>query len=393
MYLCSIQGVRSIPAAENIARDGDASYKEENNSCYIEEKIMLKANLKTILRIFMHVAFCAVVIIIFGTFCKLRTVAAAHPYKEYLSGVIVLGLMYFNYFVLFPVYFKTNRFQMYLLSAIITVLCLSLGEMVMVSMDIIHILQALFTQNEVHMLFLTDCLYVTMRNMVLLFFSFSVAALSFFITQNRNKEYFMVRELQKLDAKMNNKEKTDIHVNIQKVAYVYQQQNYTYLQLTNGDSVFRYGSLKQLKSLLDEQSYIQLSKKTLVMCNNILRYNTSGVVVKNSPKDVLLTYSLTYKDIAMNQLFEKTGLDPQDNSSSEQLHSHSKPRHQQKDKTMKLIYTFITNHPGCSAADIKKNRSISQSTVNRILAQLKKEGFVEYSGSKKTGGYKATGNE
>jgi len=37
MYFCSTQGVRGIPAAEIIAKDGDASYyKQTNNRCYIE---------------------------------------------------------------------------------------------------------------------------------------------------------------------------------------------------------------------------------------------------------------------------------------------------------------------------------------------------------------------
>ena len=54
-----------------------------------------------------------------------------------------------------------------------------------------------------------------------------------------------------------------------------------------------------------------------------------------------------------------------------------------------LLYAFIVEHPDCSASEIKKNRSLSQSSVNRILAQLKKEGLIEYVGSKKTGGYRA----
>ncbi|MBQ6156844.1 MAG: MarR family transcriptional regulator, partial [Bacteroidales bacterium] len=52
-------------------------------------------------------------------------------------------------------------------------------------------------------------------------------------------------------------------------------------------------------------------------------------------------------------------------------------------------FDFIAKHPGCSAAEIKKNRSISQATVNRILKKLKDEGLIEYVGSKKTGGYHA----
>ena len=61
--------------------------------------------------------------------------------------------------------------------------------------------------------------------------------------------------------------------------------------------------------------------------------------------------------------------------------------HKKKQPQSEILYAYISEHPGCSASEIKKNRSLSQSTVNRILADLKKEGRIEYVGSKKTGGY------
>ena len=52
------------------------------------------------------------------------------------------------------------------------------------------------------------------------------------------------------------------------------------------------------------------------------------------------------------------------------------------------IHSFIRKYPGCKASDIAAKVKISQSTVNRILKQLKAEGLIEYTGSKKTGGYR-----
>ena len=37
---------------------------------------------------------------------------------------------------------------------------------------------------------------------------------------------------------------------------------------------------------------------------------------------------------------------------------------------------------------LAEQSQLSQSTVNRILKQLKDEGLIEYVGSKKTGGYR-----
>lgn len=346
-------------------------------------------NSKNTLKIALHVAFCTLIIVLFGTFCKLRTATVWHPYKEYLSGVVVLGLMYLNVYVLFPVFFKTNRVQQYLLTGIFTVLAACIIEMIMVSNDVIHILQLQFAEHEVQDFFLTDCFYVLLRDMALFFASFSVSALPYYAAMNHDKELSLVRELQQLDAKIDNKEKSDTQIKIPRVAYISQDQNYAYIYLTNGEHVIRYGSLKQLKSLLDDNSYVQLSSKILVMCKNILRYDATGVVVKFVPKGVLLSYSHQYRDKAMSELFTKTNLDPNENASEKQARHQPAYRHRRKEKFEKLIFDFISQHPDCSASDIKKNRSLSQTSINRIIKQLKDEGRIEYVGSRRTGGYRA----
>ena len=125
------------------------------------------------------------------------------------------------------------------------------------------------------------------------------------------------------------------------------------------------------------------------MCKNILRYDATGVVVKVAPKGVLLSYSHQYRDKAMSELFTKTNLDPNENASEKQTRHQPAYRHRQKEKFEKLIFDFISQHPDCSASDIKKNRSLSQTSINRIIKQLKDEGRIEYVGSRRAGGYRA----
>ena len=138
------------------------------------KKMNMSVNSKTTLKIALHVAFCVAMIILFGSFCKLRTVAAGHIYKEYLSGVIAIGMMYFNAFVLFPVFFKTNRVPLYLLTGMASAIAACLIEMTMVSKDLISVLQIIVADNEIHKYLLTDSLYVLLRDIVLFFFSFSL---------------------------------------------------------------------------------------------------------------------------------------------------------------------------------------------------------------------------
>ncbi len=365
------------------------NFQAQQKKCTFAEKLQMTVNSQNALKIVLHVAFCVLTVVLFGTFCKLRTATAWHPYKEYLSGVVVLGMMYLNVYVLFPVFFKTGRIQQYLLTGILTVLAACIIEMIMVSKDVIHILQLQFAEHEVHDFFLTDCFYVLLRDMALFFASFSVSALPYYAAMNHDKELSLVRELQLLDAKKDDKEKSDIRIKIPRVAYICQKQNYTYIYLTNGEHVIRYGSLKQLKGLLDDNSYVQLSSKILAMCKNILHYDAAGVVVKIAPKGVLLCYSHQYRDKAMGELFRKTNLDPNENTSEKQTRQQPAYRRRRREKSEKLIFDFISEHPGCSASDIKKNRSLSQTSVNRIIKQLKDEGRIEHVGGRRNGGYRA----
>ena len=57
-------------------------------------------------------------------------------------------------------------------------------------------------------------------------------------------------------------------------------------------------------------------------------------------------------------------------------------------RNLRSVYLYIARHPNCNATDIKTRNSVSQTTVNRILGQLKREGVIEYQGSKKYGGYR-----
>jgi hypothetical protein len=348
-------------------------------------------NIRKIFQVSAYILFGATFVLVFANFTRIRTIAAFHVYKEYLSGVLVLSVLYFNAFILFPLFFKTMRVKLYLLSATFCTIVICAIEMLLISSDAFQILQNQFSPPEARLFFFTDTLSVFFRDILFMGFSFSLLALQYYFTQNSSKEMAMAQDMNILEATFDDENKTKVRVNIRQVSYVIQDKNITYLWLTNGSRAQRYGSLSMLLKILDEKSYVQLTGSTLAICNNILRYDTVGVVVKGTPKKVMLPYSEKYREKAMSQIFEKTGLNPQENRGNrkKQIYQGSRNRLQQKSYNEKLIYSFIFEHPDCSAAEIKKNRSVSQSTVNRILKQLKQDGLIEYVGSKKTGGYRA----
>ena len=55
------------------------------------------------------------------------------------------------------------------------------------------------------------------------------------------------------------------------------------------------------------------------------------------------------------------------------------------------VLQLITDNPIIPAVRLSEITRFSQSTINRILLQLKAENIVEYVGSKKSGGYRVVG--
>ena len=337
-----------------------------------------------------YILFGAVFILIFGGFTRLRTTAAPHLYKEYLSGVFVLFMLFLNNLIIFPVFFKTNRIWFYLLLTAISVLATCTFEMVLVSSDVLPLLRCQFSPAETRLYFITDGLSVLFRDILLIGFSFSLSALQYYFDKNYQKDIAMAQDMHVLEAIIDDKSKTEIRVDIANMSYAIQEKNVTYLWLKTGERAKRYGSMRSLMKILNKECYVQLTGSTIAICKNILRYDTTGVIVKGKPKNFMLPYSELFREKAMSELYEKTGLNPHEIKSTrkKEVQQGSEHTHQQKNKTEKLICAFIAEHPGCSASEIKKNRSISQSTVNRILKQLKEDGLITYEGSKKTGGYR-----
>ena len=56
------------------------------------------------------------------------------------------------------------------------------------------------------------------------------------------------------------------------------------------------------------------------------------------------------------------------------------------DKILEVL-AFIESHPNCHSADIIAETHYSQSTVERCLIELRKQGMIERVGGRKYGGY------
>jgi uncharacterized membrane protein len=56
-------------------------------------------------------------------------------------------------------------------------------------------------------------------------------------------------------------------------------------------------------------------------------------------------------------------------------------------KKLDVVLSYISEHPGCRSTELISHTSYPKTTMDRCLYELKKRGKIQYSGSKKFGGY------
>lgn len=368
---------------------------------------------------------CAtVVILVFGNFCRLRHIAWPCLYKEYLSGVIALVPVFLNFYVFFPLFYLKNKNTNYLILTCLSVIIACLGEMWMVYPQIYSVAMYHSTAEAASYSVFIDGLCVLFRDSAFVCFAFLVKALC----ENRQYRHEMESQVlvshHQIQAQMdenlisgNNEisadnqpdtlttektktaqkqlrgksfeEKEMVLLDVDNILYCQQDHNYTYMYLVDGQRYFRYGSLQEVMGLLTDANGVQISRNTFVLYRHIVRYDHEAVYLRNphTDKENGLSISSYYRESAqslLGQHFRKVVTE-----NRKQRKEFSDITSDKRRKQTASVYSFIANHPGCSAVEIKKHKHLSISTIQRIVVILKRRGMVEYRGSKRSGGYYA----
>jgi hypothetical protein len=172
-------------------------------------------------------------------------------------------------------------------------------------------------------------------------------------------------------------------LNCKDIRFCEQEQNTTKIYGKENHVYFRYGSLKGFQDLLEGGLFVQIDRKTLVAKTRIRKYSDGQLWLtdENKPLEV---------SPAFRNQKELLSLGVRSKNPPKVGENNEGKNHSTENKRATDVYQIIANNPGVSAVSISKKIQQSQSTINRILAQLKKDGLIEYVGSKKTGGYQVT---
>ena len=326
-----------------------------------------------------HIIICAVFLYMFCNNSLLRPSSHTAQNKEYCLGVLLLVICYLNAFVFHPLFFQRNKTIIYLVSTFGSVLIALVVECLWLYPDIMNCVQNSLPPHEARLYYWGCVFFVFLRDIGLMSFTFLIT--EFF--RNRYNEKNAEKLVLQSENKLFVKDTADniVLLNYKDIRFCEQEQNTTKIYGKEDQVFFRYGSLKSFQDMFEEGSFLQTDRKTLVAKTRIRKYSDGQLLLAdgNKPFEV----SPLFRNQKELLSFEVRSKNPQREGENKKGKNDSTENKRAMD-----VYQLIADNPGVSAVSISKRIQHSLSTVNRILAQLKKEGLIEYVGSKKTGGYR-----
>ena len=352
--------------------------------------------LNPVVTILLNVTFCTMFLWFYIRNSVLRPFTGSYL-KESASGLLLLGSLYINYFLFYPkIYLKYSR-TIYWVALVALALVTGLLDLAFAYRNIVscnaQVIQIVGPVSFFsHIFFL-----IFVRNLAVNLFPFLFRDRQHFKKSLEKETKVVYQTVQMLDV--TDKESNILLVKIEDILYCRQQRNFTEIFVVQHKKYTRLGSMKHLEQLLGDD-FIRISATELVSFRHIESCNEDTLIMKKMPwEEAPTTFKLepnNWKEIA--ERVEEGIIRYVTLPGGKQPHKKTaRPKNRRKpitpsDDKIKAVLSYIEKNPNCNSVDIIAKTEFSLSTVGRCLYQLKKQGLIEHTGSKKTGGYKAVNN-
>ena len=354
---------------------------------------MKHKNLKTIVIISLNVLFCILVIWFFTQNCILRPYAGSFL-KEAISAMLLLGSLYANYFLLYPKIYQKYSYFIYWLSVLLIAVITSILDLAIAYPHIASCNAKVIQIIGPFGFFSRILICTTGRNLAFNFFPYLFRERQHF-RQSLEKEREIVYErVRMLDVTDKN---SDIQlISIDEIFYCQQQRNFTVIYTVQNKSYTRLGSMRHLEQLFGEEAFIRITTTLLVPFQYIQSCQDNVVVMKNMPwkknptafqLEPKTSAEITERIAEFMRLKDVVSGGKEGADTSVSTVGKRKPA-TPTDEKIREVLSYIENHANCNSADIIAGTKYSLSTVERCLSELRKQGLIEHTGSKKCGGYR-----
>jgi len=337
-----------------------------------------------------HILFCLLFVYWFSTNSFIRPYAINSDYKEIVSALWVLLLIYLNYIILTPYFLKRNNYKSYIALSLLLIGVISIAELLLVKSNILRCFANLESFNIDRYLFNISFVIFLRNSGIYLFFTILA------LYQQTKTEALLEKKAALKDTGLillPTVQGDPKSINICFVSYFSQNKNDTFVHWTIGKPSHIYSSLSYIQSYLDEYC-LRISRDTIITFTNILSYNAKEVIVVDgkTKSKIILPFYKKYTEFVLSVLRKKV---PELEEKTVILTNKLQDggiKNDKKDVAGGINHTIlevISTNPHISIIKLAEilEKKTSFRTLERKLKELKDAGKIEYKGSNKTGGY------
>ena len=344
---------------------------------------------KTIVTILLNILFCAALLWYFSRNAILRPFLGSRA-KEVFSGLLLLATIYANYYLFYPKLYRGHT-SLYWSSVVIACLVAGIIELALGYTSIVSCCDPGIQIIGFFSFFSSILFVIVFRNLAFNLFAYVLRERKQ-LQQSLETESKVVYQFARMLDVCDNKNNCQ-HIPIDKVFYCKKNGNETEIHTVEGIKYTRYCTIKYMEQHLGNKEFIRISASAIVPFQYIASCDGKSVTLKNlSRSEAPLSFPLDTKRApqiaaAIDEhlhadIEEKKELQPE----SEEEKGKRGPSVPPKEK-LDAVLNYIKAHPGCRSTELISHTSYSQTTMDRCLFELKKKGLIEYTGSKKRGGY------
>jgi hypothetical protein len=353
-------------------------------------------NSNKIVTVVLNVLFCAALLYFFSRNSFLRPYAGSQ-WKEFSIGVMLLATLYINYFLLYPVLIKKRHMNvLYWLVVVLMSIAIGIIDMVIAYPNIMKCMGPAIESIGFWRYFGIHTFILISRDVAFNFFPFMFGERKQLQEALDAEVKIVYQEVRKLDVIDHNNQL--ILIPIDDIYYCRQDGNYTRIYTVDNIWHSRLGSMIHLEQLFGDEEFVRISSTLLVPYKYIASCKGNEVVMKKMPwtrTPLKFTIDTKNSEEVAGMVARNLALGNEQHGCRDAMNrvsaSNRKRRHpiNPSQEKQEVVFAFVQSHPGTRSTEITTGTSISQSTVERCLAELRKQGRVAYVGSKKNGGYEA----
>ena len=343
----------------------------------------------TFVTISLNFLFCAALLWFFSRNAFLRPYLGT-PAKEVLSGLLLLATLYANYFVFYPKLYRSHT-TLYWSSVVIACLVSGGIELALGYTFISECHAVIITKVGLSYYFSKLLIFVFSRNLAFNFFPYMLKERKQ-LQQSLETEVRVVCQYARM-IDVCDGENNCQHIPIDDIFYCRKNGNETDVYTVDGVKYTRFCTIKYLIQLIGDDEFVRISPSFVVPFQHIASCDGKSLVMKDVPwSETPLAFDLDtqrypHAPAAIEQ-YLRAGQKAADGGRAngedgKGKRSLSVPPEGKLD----AVLGYIREHPGCRSTELISHTSYSQTTMDRCLFELKKRGLVEYTGSKKRGGY------